>query len=45
MGHVNLADILEEAALEARQLISNQSRRSEPYRNRYDPPLKNHFQP
>ena len=36
MGYVNLAEITEEASLEAMQLISNLNRKSQPFRNRYD---------
>ena len=36
MGYVNLKDILEAASAEARRLIETQSRRSQPFRNRFD---------
>jgi uncharacterized protein len=36
MGHINLVDITEDATAEASRLISDQSRNSQPFRNRFD---------
>lgn len=36
MSYVNLADITQEAMIEAERLISIQNRRSQPFRNRFD---------
>lgn len=36
MGDPNLNDIIEAATAEARRLIDNQNRRSQPFRNRFD---------
>lgn len=36
MGYINLSDITEETYAEVRQLIANQSRRSQPFRNRFE---------
>jgi hypothetical protein len=40
MRYVNLADITDKAAIEARRLIRDQNRRSEPFRNRFDHTLR-----
>jgi len=36
MGYLNLKDIIEAASAEALSLIETQSRRSQPFRNRFD---------
>ena len=36
MGYINLNDIIEATSAEARRLIENQSRRSQPFRNRFE---------
>jgi len=36
MGYINLKDIIEAASTEAKRLIEDQSRRSQPFRNRFD---------
>ena len=36
MGYINLRDITEEASAEAQRLISNQGRKSQPFRNRFE---------
>src|SRR5574341_119148 len=36
MDHINLRDITEEASAEAQRLISSQSRKSQPFRNRFE---------
>jgi HD superfamily phosphodiesterase len=40
MGDINLADITEKASVEARRLIDNQARRTQPFRNRFDHTLR-----
>jgi len=36
MGYINLRNIMEEASAEAQRLISNQGRKSQPFRNRFE---------
>jgi uncharacterized protein len=36
MGYINLRDITEESSAEAQRLISNQGRKSQPFRNRFE---------